>query len=175
MIKEDQCTKAQKGRTISRNLAQPLLDEVDRRTRENRKLYVQQMIVEYPFGTVKRIWGYTHFLTRGLVSVNTEDKLHLLAYNLRRVISILGVEEIVRAHKGTVLLCQEELFPLCSPICLILDTGEPSPCAPSGWPFHYVLSSDTMPSVTYLERWRILMWRYYIDPGRRCRFSLDGI
>jgi hypothetical protein len=54
------------------------------------------MIVEHPFGTVKRIWGYSYFLTRGLVSVNTENKLHLLAYNLRRVISILGVEEIVR-------------------------------------------------------------------------------
>jgi len=94
---KDQCTKAQKGRTISRNLAQSLLDEVDRRTRENRKLYVQrQMIVEHPFGTVKRIWGYNYFLTRGLVSVNTENKLHLLAYNLRRVINILGVEEIVR-------------------------------------------------------------------------------
>lgn len=94
---KDQCTQAQKGRTISRNLAQSLLDEVDRRTRENRKLYVQrQMIVEHPFGTVKRIWGYSYFLTRGLVSVNTENKLHLLAYNMRRVINILGVEEIVR-------------------------------------------------------------------------------
>lgn len=94
---KNQCTRAQKGRTISRNLAQPLLDEIDQRTRENRKLYVQrQMIVEHPFGTVKRIWGYNHFLTRGLVSVNVENKLHLLAYNLRRVINILGVEEIVR-------------------------------------------------------------------------------
>ncbi|MDD4753753.1 MAG: transposase [Desulfitobacteriaceae bacterium] len=55
-----------------------------------------EMIVEHPFGTVKRIWGYNHFLTRGLVSVNTENKLHLLAYNLRRVISIMGVEEMVR-------------------------------------------------------------------------------
>jgi transposase len=94
---KEQCTQAQKGRTISRNLAQPLLDEVDRRTRENRKLYVQrQMIVEHPFGTLKRIWGYNHFLTRGLVSVNTENKLHMLAYNLRRVINILGVAEILR-------------------------------------------------------------------------------
>ncbi len=92
-----QCTKTQKGRTISRNLDQAILDTIDKRTRDNRELYVQrQMIVEHPFGTVKRIWGYSYFLTRGLVSVNTENKLHLLAYNLRRVISILGVEEIVR-------------------------------------------------------------------------------
>jgi len=94
---KDQCTKAKRGRSISRNLAQPLLDEIEQRTRENRKLYIQrQMIVEHPFGTVKRIWGYNYFLTRGLVSVNTENKLHLLAYNLRRVISIMAVEEMVR-------------------------------------------------------------------------------
>ena len=92
-----QCTKAQKGRTISRNLAQPLLDEVDRRTRKNKQLYRQrQMIVEHPFGTIKRVWGYNCFLTRGLNSVSAENKLHLLAYNLRRVINILGVEEIVK-------------------------------------------------------------------------------
>jgi len=94
---KDQCTKAERGRTISRNLAQPLLDEIDQRTRENKELYMQrQMIVEHPFGTIKRIWGFNYFLTRGLESVKAENKLHLLAYNMRRVINILGVEEIVR-------------------------------------------------------------------------------
>jgi transposase len=94
---KEQCTKAKKGRTISRNLAQPLLDEIDRRTQENRQLYRQrQMIVEHPFGTIKRTWGYSYFLTRGLDSVSAENKLHMLAYNLRRVINILGVEEMVR-------------------------------------------------------------------------------
>lgn len=96
-LMKDQCTKAKKGRTVHRNLDQPLLDEIDRRTRGNKELYAQrQMIVEHPFGTIKRAWGFTHFLTRGLSSVGTENKLHLLAYNLRRVISILGVEEIVK-------------------------------------------------------------------------------
>lgn len=94
---KDQCTKGKTGRTIHRNLDQALLDQIDRRTRENRKLYMQrQMIVEHPYGTVKRAWGFTHFLTRRLSSVGTENSLHFLAYNLRRVISILGVEEIVR-------------------------------------------------------------------------------
>lgn len=94
---KDECTKAQKGRTIHRNLEQEILEKIDKRTRENRELYVQrQMIVEHPFGTVKRSWGYSHFLTRGLNAVSTENKLHFLAYNLRRVINILGVEEIVR-------------------------------------------------------------------------------
>ena len=94
---KDQCSKSSSGRMIHRNLAQERLDEIDRRTRENKELYLQrQMIVEHPFGTVKKIWGFSYFLTRGLKSVQTENKLHFLAYNMRRVINILGVEEIVR-------------------------------------------------------------------------------
>jgi len=94
---KDQCSKSSRGRIIHRNLEQERLDEIDRRTKENKELYLQrQMIVEHPFGTVKRIWGYSYFLTRGLESVKTENKLHFLAYNMRRVINILGVEEIVR-------------------------------------------------------------------------------
>jgi len=94
---KDQCSKSSSGRTIHRNLAQERLDEIDRRTRENKELYLQrQMIVEHPFGTVKRIWGFSYFLTRGVESVRAENKLHFLAYNMRRVINILGVEEIVR-------------------------------------------------------------------------------
>ncbi|MGB4018277.1 MAG: transposase, partial [Syntrophomonadaceae bacterium] len=63
----------------------------------NQQLYKQRkMIVEHPFGTIKRTWGYSYFLTRGLDSVAAENKLHMLAYNLRRVINILGVKEMVR-------------------------------------------------------------------------------
>lgn len=87
------CTKNPKGRTISRNLHQDLLNEVDKRTQDNKKLFQQrQMIVEHPFGTVKRQWGFGYFLTRGLRSVKTEASLMFLAYNVRRVINILGVQ-----------------------------------------------------------------------------------
>ena len=54
------------------------------------------MIVEHPFGTIKRNWGYNHFLTRGLESVKTETCLMFLAYNLKRAINILGVKEILK-------------------------------------------------------------------------------
>jgi hypothetical protein len=94
---KDKCSKSSKGRTIYRNIEQKRLDEIERRTKVNKQLYQQrQMIVEHPFGTIKRIWGFNYFLTRGLKSVQTENKLHFLAYNMRRVINILGVEEIVR-------------------------------------------------------------------------------
>ncbi len=53
-------------------------------------------IVEHPFGTIKRHFGYTYFLTRGLDSVNTEGSFICLAYNLKRLINILGVRELVK-------------------------------------------------------------------------------
>lgn len=94
---KDQCTKSEKGRRVHRNLKQDVLDKVDERTRKNRTLYAKrQMIVEHPFGTIKRAWGFNSFLTRGLSSVGAENKLHFLAYNMRRAINILGVEEIVK-------------------------------------------------------------------------------
>ena len=94
---KEHCTRSQKGRLISRNLNQEFLDNVDKRTRENKALYLQrQILVEHPFGTVKRVWGYSYFLTRGIKSVATENALHFLAYNLRRVISILGVKEMIK-------------------------------------------------------------------------------
>ena len=90
---KERCTKNQKGRIISRNLHQELLNQVDRRTEENQSLYrSRQMIVEHPFGTIKRQWGFGHFLTRGLSSVKTEASLTFLAYNLRRVMNIMGVK-----------------------------------------------------------------------------------
>ena len=58
------------------------------------------MIVEHPFGTIKRIWGYSYFLTRGLKSVNIESGLAFLAYNITRAMNILGVKEIVRRLKA---------------------------------------------------------------------------
>jgi len=94
---KDRCTKSKRGRSIYRNIGQNLLDEVDKRTNENKELFKKrQMIVEHPFGTIKRSFGYYYFLTRRLISVKTESALHFLAYNLTRVINILGVKEIVR-------------------------------------------------------------------------------
>jgi len=54
------------------------------------------MIVEHPFGTIKRSWGAYYFLTKTKISVTAEVSLSCLSYNLRRVISILGVEEILK-------------------------------------------------------------------------------
>jgi hypothetical protein len=56
--------------------------------------------VEHPFGTLKAWMGATHFLTRTLDKVKTEMSLYVLAYNLKRMIAILGpmaLSEAIRA------------------------------------------------------------------------------
>jgi len=91
------CTRAQKGRSIFRHVKQDLLDHIDAQTKKNLKKYkLRQMIVEHPFGTIKRGWGAYYFLTKRKVSVSAEISLSFLAYNLKRVINILGTEEILR-------------------------------------------------------------------------------
>lgn len=95
-IKKEKCTKSSKGRVISRSKNQDFLDIVDRRTLENMDKYRQrQMLVEHQFGTVKRAMNAAYFLTRGLESVRAEATLIFLAYNMKRVINIMGVKEII--------------------------------------------------------------------------------
>ena len=53
--------------------------------------------VEHPFGTFKSWMGSTHFLTRTLKRVRTEMSLHVLAYNMKRVIAIIGVGPLLQA------------------------------------------------------------------------------
>ena len=55
--------------------------------------------IEHVFGTLKHWIGSAHFLTRTLVHVSTEMSLHVLAYNLKRVMSILGVAKAMKAMR----------------------------------------------------------------------------
>jgi hypothetical protein len=52
---------------------------------------IRRQTVEHPFGTLKLWMGSTHFLTKTLGKVRTEMRLHVLAYNMKRMIQILGV------------------------------------------------------------------------------------
>jgi hypothetical protein len=51
---------------------------------------IRRQTVEHPFGTIKAWMGATHFLTRTIEKVSTEMSLHVLAYNMKRVIKLLG-------------------------------------------------------------------------------------
>jgi hypothetical protein len=52
-------------------------------------------IVEHPYATIKHCMGATHFVMKGLLNVRAEMSLHVLAYNLRRVINIIGVPKLM--------------------------------------------------------------------------------
>ena len=56
--------------------------------------------VEHPFGTLKMRMGATHFLTKRLPKVTTEMALHVLAYNLTRVMNIMGTGTLIAAIKA---------------------------------------------------------------------------
>lgn len=57
---------------------------------------MRRQTVEHPFGTLKAWMGSTHFLTRTFANVSTEMSLHVLAYNLKRVMQLLGVQPMVQ-------------------------------------------------------------------------------
>ncbi len=61
---------------------------------------VRRQTVEHPFGTLKLWMGSAHFLTRTLDRVSTEMGLHVLAYNLKRVMKILGNEVLIEAMRA---------------------------------------------------------------------------
>ena len=61
---------------------------------------VRRTASEHPFGTLKAWMGATHFQTRTLPRVSTEMSLHVLAYNLRRVINIMGAKPLMAAIRS---------------------------------------------------------------------------
>ena len=93
------CTKS-KTRAIERSEYQDVVDENNKRTDANRAVYKKrQQIIEHPFGTIKRNWGYTYTLMKGMEKVNGEMAIIFTMYNIRRAMSILGVSELISRLK----------------------------------------------------------------------------
>jgi transposase len=61
---------------------------------------IRRQTVEHPFGTLKAWMGATHFLTKQLKNVSTEMSLHVLAYNMKRVINIMGPSAMIEAIRA---------------------------------------------------------------------------
>jgi hypothetical protein len=61
---------------------------------------VRRSTVEHTIGTLKAWMGATHFLTRTLPRVSTEMSLHVLAYNLKRMMKIMGIKPLIEAIKA---------------------------------------------------------------------------
>jgi len=95
-IKQD-CTSG-KERRITRWEHEHVLEAVQRRLDENPQAMRQRReTVEHPFGTIKARMGATHFLMKRLKNVRTEMALSVLAYNLTRVMNIIGIRPLIQA------------------------------------------------------------------------------
>ena len=91
-----QCTPSD-YRRISRWEHEAVLEAVQRRLdKQPQAMTIRRRTVEHVFGTLKHSMGSTHFLTRTLANVSTEMSLHV-AYNLKRVMGILGIRNTVKA------------------------------------------------------------------------------
>ncbi len=94
------CTTA-KQRLISRWEHEHVLEAVQRRLDEHpEKMRQRRETVEHPFGTIKAWMGATHFLMKTLPKVATEMALHVLAYNMTRVMNIMGIQSLMAAMQA---------------------------------------------------------------------------
>ena len=95
-----QCTTGTERR-ISRWEHEHLVEDVQRRLDENPEAMRQRReTVEHPFGTIKMRLGATHFLMKRLKNVKTEMALSVLAYNLTRVMNIIGIKPLMAAVRA---------------------------------------------------------------------------
>ena len=96
---KNRCTTGVQRR-ITRWEHEPVIEAVQRRLDENPQAMRQRReTVEHPFGTIKVRMGATHFLMKTLPRVGTEMALHVLAYNLTRVMNILGTRALMAAMR----------------------------------------------------------------------------
>ena len=68
--------------------------------RDTSSMALLRRTVEHPFGTIKAWMGATHFLTRTVKRIGTEMSLQVLAYNMKRVIAILGAGPMMEAIRA---------------------------------------------------------------------------
>lgn len=103
--------KNSKGRYIERSEYQDYIDENIERVKFNKELYRErQAIVEHPFGTIKRVWGYDYTLLKGKEKVGGEFAIIFTCYNLRRAITILGMSELIKKIKEACLLLKSLIW-----------------------------------------------------------------
>ncbi|MGF6870608.1 IS1182 family transposase [Paraburkholderia sp. MM5477-R1] len=88
-------------RRVARWEHEDVLDEMQARLDHAPEMMrIRRQTVEHPFGTIKAWMGATHFLTRTIERVSTEMSLHVLAYNMKRVIKLLGSEALMTAMRA---------------------------------------------------------------------------
>ena len=97
---KNRCTTG-KERRVRRWVHEAILERVQKRLDDDpSKIPLRSKTVEHPFGTIKSWMGATHFKTRTMPRVATEMALHVLAYNMMRVMTIIGVPRLMEAMRA---------------------------------------------------------------------------
>jgi hypothetical protein len=93
---KDQCSKATYGKGIHRSEYHEYIQHNKERVDLNKQLYKRrQAIVEHPYGTIKRQWGFSYIMTKNSSQRASADVGFMMtAYNLRRIINILGIDRL---------------------------------------------------------------------------------
>lgn len=95
-----QCTPGEQRR-VTRWEHEDLLEAMQKRLDlAPDSMRIRRQTVEHPFGTLKSWMGSTHFLTKTLKNVSTEMSLHVLAYNMKRAMNILGTPALLEAIRA---------------------------------------------------------------------------
>ena len=95
-----QCTSSSERR-VKRWEHEAVIDAMQQRLDQDpENMRIRRQTVEHPFGTLEAWMGSTHFLMRTLKHVSTEMSLHVLAYNLKRVMRIMGIAPLMQAMRA---------------------------------------------------------------------------
>jgi hypothetical protein len=95
---KSRCTRNKANRTITREENEHLMEAMAARLRaQPGKFKLRKTLAEHPFGTIKRWFGHTHFLLKGLAKVQCEWSLTTLAYNLKRVLNLVSFQKLMAA------------------------------------------------------------------------------
>ena len=98
------CSTARYGKIVQRSEYTPAVEQNKKWLMENYELYKQrQAIVEHPFGTIKRQWGFDHVLTKkSMQRASADIGFIFTAYNLRRIINIIGFKILMAYFKACI-------------------------------------------------------------------------
>jgi len=101
---KEQCTPSQQRKETRWEHQDVLGDMPVRLEKSDNAIRMRRCTVEHPFGTIKSWMGATHFILKGLEHVKTEMSLHVLTYNFKRLMTLLGVAEAMKAIRAYALV-----------------------------------------------------------------------
>ncbi len=149
-----ECSKAHCGKAIQRSEFQEYVDRNKTLINENKQLYrKRQQIVEHPYGTIKRQWGFNYIITKKYIQRAEADFGFIMtAYNLRRIINIIGARNLGKYMKGVFqhFLLKIKRFQLfLSQINRIRNKTIKTICYTYLFPGRFIIQSITAPGIGF--------------------------